>query len=374
MLSIIQKNYDKHEVNEVLKLYSMSLKKTDAKRMSYLKKFLLFCIEKQITVSKVAIEEFLITRNLQQTTIKSYLNVFRKYCEQKGFVGYWYFLSESRYKGNHPYILRFLAQYDFKNEKTKKNYLSELNLFFSYMEENHISFGQILVQKYLQQGLANQLSVFTLNTRLSVIKAFTRWLLDQKDLISGTDEVQIVDSNKILAIKNFKTDKDRYYKESLSLKEREALLDSIESLEDKLIISLQAYEGLRASEICNLCVEDINLEANIIAVLGKGKYKKLKIRLFNTSKQLLEHIIFGRKEGSLFEGLTYHQVYHIVKKYLPNYSPHCLRHTAAQIMTEKNFNKDFIQKQMRHSNYQTTQIYTLRKIEETFLKEMPVEV
>lgn len=376
MLTISSRGSLYHEIEQELRLYAFSFKKKqmDKKRMSYLRAFLRFCVKHQLIVSKTSAEEFLSFRELNNRSILSILNRFVKYCQSKELSNLWREAAPEKKNKGSVWVLRFLAQYDFKKENSKLLYQSELNLFELFLEKEQLSFGQTAVSAYIRQTVAGK-SVFTANTRLSVLKAFARWLLAQKDLLSEMNEIQISEVSNILNIRSYKIDTTRYYKESLSLEERDQLMERIEDITEKAAIALQVFEGLRANEVCKLLVEDVDIAANTLLVTSKGKYKKEKIRLFDQSKEVLTVYLSetGLQRGKLFP-LNYYRLYKIVKKYLPNHSPHCLRHTSAQIMMEQGVIPDFVQKQMRHKEYKTTQIYTKKVIDNLFFEKVPKKI
>ncbi|KOY84376.1 hypothetical protein AD998_21145 [bacterium 336/3] len=375
MDSINIHNEKKHELDENINLYAQTLKKEDPKKISFLRKFLTFCIENEIIVNKASTEEFMRIRGYKSQPGVTYLNVFRKFCEKNELKGYWYQLKKpANNKSKHPLLLKYIAECELTNEKTKKTYFSILHSFFIYLAERNIPLSVESFNKYRQTCLSNNLSVFTLNVYLAAIKSFGRWLMDRDDLKDETT-LQFKRSFMYLSsARSYRVNKDRYYSKTLSKDERDAVMDKIESLEEKLVISLQAYEGLRPSELNGLLVEDIELHTNygFMRVFGRGE--KQKIRIFKVTSILLQKFIGERKEGFLFEKMTHGKVYKIVKKHLPEYKPICLRHTAAQIMVDKNMPIDYVNIQMRHASMATTYLYVAEQNYKRFLENRPSDL
>jgi len=382
---VVHKNKHKYPVSEVLDSYKnyVTTKKQTIKYTSYAKAFMLFCIENNLTVSKMAANQFLFARKTTSTSITSILNCFLKFCEINHIES---FYEQTTFKGEHPFVLRFLSQYDFKNMRTKRNYQDNVNAFFRYLSENHKVFSYASLQDYLQNGLLQHLSVFTLNARLASIKSFIGWLIHQNDLLTEMSDYQIKDLANISNIKSFKIPAHTYHKDSLTVAQREELLSRVDDIKHKLAICFQVFEGLRASEVCAIRFKDIDIENDTILVKGKGRYVFDKIRLFgNTKKVLLEYLkgsMFGEND-LLFGKMSYQNLYKIVDRaYLKPFakekktklSLHSLRHTAAQIMVEKGIDKDYIQKQLRHVDYQTTQIYMKKQIDKLFLEQIPKDL
>jgi integrase len=365
-------NEKKHELDENINLYAQTLKREDPKKISFLKKFLTFCIENERTVNKASTEEFMRIRGYKSQPGVTYLNVFRKFCEKNELKGYWYQLQKpSKYKIKHPILLKYITECELTNEKTKKTYFSILNSFFNYLTERNIPLSVEAFNKYRQICLSNNISVSTLNIRLAAMKSFGSWLMDKDDLKDETISLFKKSFVHILRAKNYRTNKDRYHNKALSEDERDSVMNKIESLEEKLVISLQAYEGLRPGELYELLVEDIELhtEYGFMDVFGRGG--KQKIRIFKVTSILLQQFIGERKEGYLFKKMTRIKVYKIVKKYLPEYKPICLRHTAAQIMVEKNVPIGFVNIQMRHASMTTTYLYVAEQNHKKFLESVP---
>lgn len=377
-------HHKKHRylISEVLDSYKreLSSKKQTIKYTSYAKALMMFCIEHNSSLSPIAFNQFLTHRNILSLSLKSIIKHFFKFCIKNQIE---HFYHKETFKGEHPFILRYIAQTDFKNANTKTTYLNHINAFFRHLLEGNKGFSYGALKDYLQEGLARKLSVFTLNIKLASIKSFVGWLIDQNDLTSDMNDIQIKDLANILKMKSFKIPKETYHKESLNVVERDELLSRVDELKGKLAISLQVFEGLRAFEVCALELKHIDLENNTILVKGKGRYVADKIRLFeNTKEVLLEYLgqnIVG-SDGLIFGKMSYHKLYKIVDKaYLKPFakekktklSLHSLRHSAAQIMVEKGIDKDYIQKQLRHADYQTTQIYMKKQVDKLFLEEIP---
>ena len=158
----------------------------------------------------------------------------------------------------------------------------------------------------------------------------------------------------------------------LSEEEVKRLLDvARENPRDYAIISLLAYSGLRVSELCNLRIEDIDLNERIVYVhSGKGDKDRIVV-ISQEAVNAIENYLSAREDSLEYlfssqksERITRVQVFRIVKKYAKiagikkNVTPHVLRHTLATTLLKRGVDIRFIQQFLGHSSVATTQIYT----------------
>lgn len=160
------------------------------------------------------------------------------------------------------------------------------------------------------------------------------------------------------------------------------------SLRDKAILGLLYSSGLRASELINLKIDDINFEAGFITVMGKGSKERVvpvneqAMEIIKKYIQELRHMLIKRKPvPNLFVGkggspLTRQRLWQLIKLYTrglsQNVSPHTLRHCFASHLLSGGADLRTLQKMLGHSDISTTQIYTkvtperLRKIHKDY--------
>jgi integrase/recombinase XerD len=168
-----------------------------------------------------------------------------------------------------------------------------------------------------------------------------------------------------------------------------------ESLRDQAILELAYASGLRLSELRNLRLEQLHLEAGFINVIGKGNKERvvpvgrkaveaLKRYLENARPKLITPkspanvFLTGtekRKHGTAFASVT---LWLRIKKRIQragisrNITPHMLRHSFATHLLEHGADLRVIQELLGHANISTTEIYThvagnrLREIHKKF--------
>ena len=166
---------------------------------------------------------------------------------------------------------------------------------------------------------------------------------------------------------------------------------------DRAILELFYASGLRLSELVGLDVEDVNLNARMVRVLGKGRKERLVP--FNKSAEAAIRAWLqggwgqtpdagsrGRRRGHpLFlndqgERLSTRSVDRLVRKYVAacstrfGISPHALRHSFATHLLERGADLRAIQELLGHARLSTTQRYThvnAAQLLETYRKAHP---
>jgi integrase/recombinase XerC len=166
---------------------------------------------------------------------------------------------------------------------------------------------------------------------------------------------------------------------------------------DRAILELFYASGVRLSELVGLDVEDVNLSARMVRVLGKGGKQRLipfnastvaAIRAYLKDRELLMRDVLGgvrvggqsyRRTGTklrdqyvedpLFVNyrgtrLTVRSVDRLVRRYVAatstrmGISPHALRHSFATHLLQRGADLRAIQELLGHARLSTTQRYT----------------
>lgn len=156
----------------------------------------------------------------------------------------------------------------------------------------------------------------------------------------------------------------------LSKPEVKLLIDSIDNLKHKAVISTIYSGGLRLEEALNLKPSDIDSQDMLIRI-KKGKGNKDRNVLLSDKLLLLLHNYYKEFKPSvyLFEGLNSKKyssssVQSVMKKALKKAAiskaatPHTLRHSYASHLLESGIDIRVIQEILGHNSIRTTQIYT----------------
>jgi integrase/recombinase XerC len=133
--------------------------------------------------------------------------------------------------------------------------------------------------------------------------------------------------------------------------------------------------GLRISELCGLCVEDIDFNEQIVRVRGKGKKERL-VPIGQPALTTIQHYwaallkppvgiqpVF-RADTSKAAPLSPLQLSRRLKNYLviagldPKLTPHKLRHSYATHLLDAGADLRSVQELLGHAHLITTQVYT----------------
>ena len=186
--------------------------------------------------------------------------------------------------------------------------------------------------------------------------------------------------NPLLTIPLLKMDKP--LPKDLFLEQVQSLLHICEKkyelgIRNQCIVALLFQSGMRVSELCQLNVEDVDLEEQVIRVIGKGN-KERRVYFQKSAQSYLKEYLnyaYGQllqknpTQQALFVNQNGHRLTpRMVQVLLQNranqaatpfkVSPHMLRHTFATYLLNQNADLKMVQELLGHESLSTTQIYT----------------
>ena len=267
-----------------------------------------------------------------------------------------------------------------KNERnyspqTIKSYGEDIEKFFDFLLEEDVLMDQvdiIVIRNFLTKELNSGVSKRSCKRRLSALKHFYTFLVEQK----------YVEDNPFLFIDVPKTDKKyphALYKEQV----REILTENAKRtdglmIRDQAILSTLYFTGMRAAELVSLTIQSVTLNQRIIRVIGKGNKERMLPISEECKKDLERYINFTRKEllgnakvptNALFlnsrgEKLTTRGLEYILDSIeektgtFVGLHPHILRHSFATHLLENGADLRVIQELLGHESLNATQVYT----------------
>ncbi|MFC1822764.1 site-specific tyrosine recombinase XerD [Thermodesulfobacteriota bacterium] len=256
-------------------------------------------------------------------------------------------------------------------DNTIQSYSRDLMRFLGYLEKKGLT--PLLVtpdhfNDYLGT-LQGVLSARSVARNLSALKMFYRFLVMEGQLENSP--ARLMESPKML----------QKLPHVLSPKEVEELLSqpdgvSARGLRDKAMLELLYATGLRVSELVNLRMQNINLEAGYVRMVGKGSKERMVPMGAEAIGALKDYLVGGRgrllknrSSSHLFisamgKSLTRQGFWKSIKQYgikagiRKKISPHSLRHSFASHLLEGGADLRSVQVMLGHADISTTQIYT----------------
>jgi len=271
------------------------------------------------------------------------------------------------------------------SQNTIKSYKTDLNEFLEYCNDN----DRLELAKITERFLKTYLMI--LNEKELDKRSISRKLAAIRSLYKFAFQKNYIEENPVAFIQNPKS--IRKLPEVLStnlILETYKLADESEEKPEivKAIFELLYGCALRASELCDLKISDLNKNKMLLKVLGKGNKTRI-IPIGDKSLVVIndyleknpeisnnDYLIRTKKNDKLYPRL----VHRIVNKYLSKVSdikkksPHILRHSAATHMLDNGADLRAVKEILGHENLSTTQIYThvsIERLKSTYKKSHP---
>ena len=217
---------------------------------------------------------------------------------------------------------------------------------------------------------ARRLSSESVYLEIAALRAFYRWAEVEKFLPTNVAE------NLSLPRRWKRLPKDLTHGEiDRLLKELQPVTPA--SLCDQAILELAYSSGLRLSELRNIRLEQLQLDAGFITVIGKGNKERV-VPVGSKARAALEQYFSSAGRPKFVKPKTPANVF-ITSRGLPfsrtwmwkrikdrarwagierNFTPHMLRHSFATHLMEHGADLRVIQELLGHANIGTTEVYT----------------
>lgn len=149
---------------------------------------------------------------------------------------------------------------------------------------------------------------------------------------------------------------------ALSEEEIQKILASARTLRDKLIIKLLTETGMRANELLNINISDIDFNRKMIRLRVTKNGEERVVFFTDDTLELMKKYLKIHDGEKLFQ-MTYQALYKTIRRLgekagINGLRPHMLRHSFATNAIRKGVPLPAVQRILGHKDIKTTQIYT----------------
>ena len=253
-------------------------------------------------------------------------------------------------------------------ENTVNSYHYDLEAFENYLQDkNPTNVKREDIVKFIELRKKEDISNKSIAHSITVLRTFYKFLLTQK----------LIDSNPMETIEIPKVPKT--LPKVLSFDEVDRLLDfplmDKYDFRNKAMLEVMYATGMRISELISLKFTQVDLNSNIITILGKGNKERMiplgdyateALRIYMNSyrpkflRRTCDYIFLSVRGDKMSRQAFFKIVKELAKKQgiKTDFSPHTLRHSFASHLLQNGADLRSIQELLGHSDISTTQIYT----------------
>jgi integrase/recombinase XerD len=258
-------------------------------------------------------------------------------------------------------------------KNTMEAYSRDIGRYLNHLEkEGHETFDQVKpfdVATFIASLKEAGLSPRSRARALSAMRMFHRFLLVEN--YCDVNPTTIIESPKISGkLPVFLNCREVGQLLTAAIGERAG------DVRDRAMLELLYATGLRVSELVNLRVRDINMDAGFLLTMGKGEKERLVPMGESARSALADYLALVRpgldRSGlspylflsRLGQRMTRQAFWNIIKKraamagIVKIISPHTLRHSFATHLLENGADLRSVQIMLGHADLSTTQIYT----------------
>lgn len=282
----------------------------------------------------------------------------------------------------------FLADEKKASTNTLSSYLRDVRQLADYLDEytdvDIITASGAELAQYIEDLRSKGKSVATVSRCIASIKSmYTYFTIKQI--------IKVNPALKLVPDKN-----EHKLPQILTNEEVEALLSAPHCIDpkgyrDKAMLELLYATGIRVTELIDLNLEDVNLDAAAIRCVGKGKerfiplYPQAVDAIIDYLKLVRPQMIADPDEKALFVNVSGDRMsrqgfWKIIKYYQKkagiekDITPHTLRHSFAAHLLENGADIKSIQEMLGHSDASSTQVYSQlvkKQLKEVYAKAHP---
>jgi integrase/recombinase XerC len=278
---------------------------------------------------------------------------------------------------NTEIILKYIDYLEFQRQYSKNtivSYKTDINNLINFLDREEL--GDLLhisnrVAKFYVTNLYNQYAPKSIRRKISAVKTMYEFLLEEE--IVKENPFEFVVLPKV----SRKLPKFVYPKEMIDF------LDNIDTTKaigkrNKAIFEVLYGSGLRAQELINLRIQNVDYFNKTLLVHGKGNKERL-VPIHDTAIQTIrDYILNARPELALRNSISADNLFLnfrggmisnrginlILEKELEHQastlkiSPHSFRHSFATHLVNNGVDLRVVQELLGHESLSTTQIYT----------------
>lgn len=252
------------------------------------------------------------------------------------------------------------------SDRTLKAYNYEITRFMANIKKDLRDIITDDIRYYLAcYQLSGKATPVTIDNTRRYLSTFFQWLEDEDHILKNT----------LKKIKKTKIKKE--VKKAFSFDEIEKIKLSCEKIKSKFdrkrqlaIIETLLSTGVRAAELVNIKINEINFNTGEVKVLGKGNKERI-VFLNSSATARIKDYLESRKGNSEYLFCSLQSPYKKLEESgleitirrmkklsgVDNIHPHRFRRTCATIASKRGMKIEEIQKMLGHEDLGTTQIY-----------------
>lgn len=254
------------------------------------------------------------------------------------------------------------------SETTAHTYRNRLRWFGEWLASTGIPLAAVTrdtVQQYLSDLRTQDYSPKSMRSQVSILKGFFSWLADEKELLPR---------NPLARLRSPKVPRrlPRILDETDALK----LMAAAQTTRERVVLELLYGSGVRAAELLEIRLGDLNLAAADVLIKGKGGDEAMQpmsgaavlaVQAWLPERaaivarfQLPTDALLVGRQGPLRKSMLKNIVAGVAARagIDKRVYPHLLRHCFATHLLNGGADLRAVQELMRHKNLATTQIYT----------------
>lgn len=273
-------------------------------------------------------------------------------------------------------FLHYLSNGKMSSNQTIRAYASDLNHFHNFIQNQTLQQIRQIETDHIrhyfaslkEEGYKNS----TLVRKLASLRAFFKYLKDQKELIDESPTRRMKYPTKDQSLPTYLTE------EEMSQLLNATNTDTLTGKRDRVVLELFYSTGIRVGELHQLDFRNVDMNTGTLRIQGKGDKERIvpigeealeSMKSYIHSWEAEKEMTFQNGESALIRNkfgnrLSRRSLRRVVSKYAKKLetekeiSPHTLRHTFATHMLKNGADLRTLQKFLGHENLHTTEIYT----------------